>query len=264
VTRSIIVTGGAQGIGEAIARAASAAGYRVGVLDIDADLAHQVAGSLDDAIALPASIEDADAIEAALDVFGTPNALVNNAGIVRFGPLMEQSLDDIRSVLGVNAVGSFVCARACARRMAVAGGGSIVSITSINGMVPGPNAGAYGASKAALNIICQQMSIEWAPLGIKVNTVAPGVVDDGMSAAIHDDAGFRSRRLAQIPAGRFASGDDIANAVLFLCSPEADYITGHQLVVDGGVVNSIIASLRRPATIDGVGDAPTQIGSPER
>jgi len=249
----MIVTGAAAGIGESIARAAAAAGYRVGVLDIDGAAARAVADSLPDAVALEAAVNDPGQIESALDAFGTPDALVNNAGIVRFGTLLDQSVDDWRAVVDVNLSGAFICSTACARRMATAGQGSIVSITSINGIAPGPNAGAYGSTKAAIDMLSQQMSIEWGPLGIRSNTVAPGLIDGGMSAPIFADPEFRRRRSEKVPAGRLGTVEDIAHAVLFLCSDESQYITGHQLVVDGGVINSIIANLPRPASVDGVG-----------
>lgn len=251
--KSMIVTGAGAGIGESIARAAAAAGYRVGVLDTNGDNAVSVAESLPDAVALAAAVNDPAQVEAALDTFGTPDALVNNAGIVRFGPLIDQSIEDIRAVVDVNLVGTFVCSQACARRMAEVGGGSIVSITSINGIAPGPNAGAYGATKAGIHLMAQQMSIEWGHMGVRVNTVAPGLIDGGMSAPIFADPEFRRRRTEKVPAGRLGVVEDIAKAVLFLSSDDADYINGHQLVVDGGVVNSIIAHLPRPASIDGVG-----------
>lgn len=253
MSRSIIITGAGSGIGEAIARAADTAGYRVGVLDIDGDSAAAVAESLSDGVALEAAVNDADQIEAALDTFGTPDALVNNAGVVRFGPLLDQTLDDWRTVVDINLTGAFICSTAVARRMAEAGGGAIVSVTSINGIAPGPNSGAYGSTKAAIAMLSQQMSVEWGPLGIRANTVAPGLIDGGMSAPIFADPEFRRRRTEKVPAGRLGSVEDVARAVLFLCSDEADYITGHQLVVDGGVINSIIANLPRPATVDGVG-----------
>ncbi len=253
MTKSMIVTGAGGGIGESIARAAAVAGYRVGVLDIDGNAAAAVADSLDGAVAIEAAVNDPEQIEAALDSFGTPDALVNNAGIVRFGPLLDQSIDDWRAAVDVNLTGTFVCSTATARRMAESGGGSIVSITSINGIAPGPNAGAYGSTKAGINILSQQMSIEWGAMGIRSNTVAPGLIDGGMSAPIFADADFRRRRTEKVPAGRLGSVEDIARAVLFLCSDDADYITGHQLVVDGGVINSIIANLPRPASVDGVG-----------
>lgn len=254
MTKSMIVTGAGAGIGEAIARAAAGDGYRVGVLDIDGEAADAVAQSLPNAMALEAAVNHADQVERALDAFGeAPEAWVNNAGIVRFGPLLDLSVDDWRAVLEVNLTGAFVCSRAAARRMADAGGGSIVSITSINGIVPGPNAGAYGASKAGIAVVSQQMAIEWGPLGVRVNTVAPGLIDGGMSAPIFADPEFRRRRTSKVPAGRLGTVDDIARAVLYLCSDDADYITGHQLVVDGGVVNSIIANLPRPESVDSVG-----------
>ena len=249
--RSLLVTGGGSGIGEAICRAGAEAGYRVGVLDIDAGAADAVASSLESAVALHAAVDDPAQIEDALDRFGTPDALVNNAGIVRFGPLLEQELSEWRAVVDVNLTGTFVCSTACAKRMAGAGGGAIVSLTSINGIAPGPNAGAYGPTKAAIDLLSQQMSIEWGELGIRVNTVAPGLIDGGMSAPIFADPEFRRRRTEKVPTGRLGTVDDIARAVLFLCSDDADYITGHQLVVDGGVINSIIANLPRPASVDG-------------
>ena len=252
-TPSIIVTGAGAGIGRAIALLAGQHGYRVGVLDVDGDAARTVAAEVDGAIALQAAVNDPAQVEAALDTFGTPTVLVNNAGIVRFGSLLEQSLDDWRSVIDVNLTGMFVCSTACARRMSDNGGGSIVSITSINGIAPGTNAGAYAATKAAIAMASQQMSIEWGPLGIRVNTVAPGLIDGGMSAPIFADPEFRRRRTEKVPAGRLGTVEDVARAVLYLCSGDADYVTGHQLVVDGGVINSIIANLPRPGSVDGVG-----------
>ena len=252
--KSMIVTGAGAGIGAAIAVAGAEAGYRVGVLDIDAEAAFHVAASLPDGVSLAAAVNDPEQIEAALDQFGeTPDAWVNNAGIVRFGPLMGLELDDWRSVIDVNLTGVFIGARAVARRMAKRGSGAIVNITSINGLAPGPNAGAYGASKAGIALVTQQMSIEWGGLGIRVNSVAPGLIDGGMSAPILADPEFRERRTEKVPIGRLGGEDDIAAAVMYLCSDASDYVTGHQLVVDGGIVNSIIATLPRPEAVDGVG-----------
>ena len=166
---------------------------------------------------------------------------------------MGLELDDWRSVIDVNLTGVFIGARAVARRMAKRGSGAIVNITSINGIAPGPNAGAYGASKAGIALVTQQMSIEWGGLGIRVNSVAPGLIDGGMSAPILADPEFRERRTKKVPIGRLGGEDDIAAAVMYLCSDASDYVTGHQLVVDGGIVNSIIATLPRPEAVDGVG-----------
>ena len=193
MSKSIIVTGSGGGIGEAVARSAGSAGYRVGVLDIDRDKAEQVATSLPNAIALHASTADPDQIENAINEFGeTPSALVNNAGIVRFAPLMDLSLDDWKSVIEVNLTGAFICSQIVARRMKDNGGGAIVNMTSIAGIQPNVNGGSYGSGKAGLHLLTRQMSVEWGGFGIRVNSVAPGFIDGGMSAPIFADPEIRS------------------------------------------------------------------------
>ena len=253
--RSLLVTGGAAGIGAEIARLAGAAGYRVGVLDVDGTGAQRVAAEIDGAVALAASVSDEDQIEAALDSFGTPEVLVNNAGIVRFGPLLEHSAADFRAVVAVNLVGTFLCGRAAARRMAAAGGGRIVNMASMNGTAPGPNAGAYASTKAGIIMLTQQMTLEWSQFGIRVNCVAPGLIDGGMSAAINADPVLRAERETAVPRGRLGTTADIAKAVLWLASGESDYVCGQTLLVDGGITMSILSHLPRPAGVDGVGDA---------
>ncbi len=251
--RSMIVTGAGRGIGATIARRAAAEGYRVGILDVDGDAATAVAEACA-GTALAASTNDEAAIGAALDAFGTPDVLVNNAGIVRFGPLLELSLADWQAVLDVNLTGTFVCARAVARRLVAEGRpGSIVNLTSINGIHPGPYAGGYGATKAAVALLTQQLALEVGPKGIRVNAVAPGLIDAGMSEPIYADAEIREARGSKVPLGRLGTADDIADAVLFLASDDAAYVNGHELVVDGAVVISILANLPRPKSVDSVG-----------
>ncbi|MST34344.1 SDR family oxidoreductase, partial [Acidimicrobiaceae bacterium USS-CC1] len=141
-----------------------------------------------------------------------------------------------------------------ARRMAGAGtGGSIVNITSMNGVAPGPNGGAYGATKAGVALLTQQMALEWGPAAIRVNAVAPGVVDAGMNAPILADPAVREARRSKVPLGRLGTAGDIAAAVAWLLSDQASYVTGQNLLVDGGVTMSIIANLPRPQSVDGVG-----------
>lgn len=257
MTQRVIVTGGARGIGAAICRLAASRGATVGVLDIDADAAVATANGLPGAIGLGAAINDETAVVAAFDRFtdevGTPDIVVNNAGIVRFGPLAELSVEDWRSTVDVNLTGTFVVARQAAVRMAANGGGSIVNLTSINGISPGPYAGAYGSTKAAIALLTQQLAIEFGPAGVRVNAVAPGLIDGGMSEPIYADPRTREARSAKVPLGRLGTVDDIARAVLWMASDEAGYITGQNLVVDGGVVMSIIANLPRPASVDSVG-----------
>jgi NAD(P)-dependent dehydrogenase (short-subunit alcohol dehydrogenase family) len=271
--RQAIVTGAGRGIGRAIALAAASSGYRVGVLDHDAALAVAVAAAINDqanghadgngsnsgpereAVPLVADVADEAAVERAVDAFGAvPDLWVNNAGIVRFGPLLDQAVTDWRTVVDVNLTGTFVGARAAARRMVAAGvTGSIVNITSMNGVAPGPNAGAYGATKAAVALLTQQMAVEWGPKGIRVNAVAPGLIDAGMSEPIYADPEFRERRGSKVPLGRLGTAEDVAAVVLFLASPGAAYVTGQNILVDGGVTSNIIGQLPRPEAVDRVG-----------
>ena len=259
---TVVVTGAGRGLGAAIAAAAAEAGWVVGVLDRDADAAGETAATLGGAaVALEADVADPGSVDNALDRFAgvtgraAPDGLVCNAGIVRFGPLLDVTLDDWRAVVDVNVTGTFVTARAVTRRVVAAGRtGSIVIVTSMNGVAPGPNAGAYGTTKAGVARLTQQMALEWGPLGIRVNAVAPGLIDAGMSEPIYADPEIRRRRSGAVPLGRLGTGADVAAAVLFLLSDDAAYVTGTELLVDGGVTMSVIATLPRPRSVDTVGD----------
>ena len=252
--KSLIVTGGANGLGRSIARSASDAGYRVGIIDVNIDALEDAASSIQNTVPLFASVTSSDEITAALDkIEQVPDIWVNNAGIVRFGPLLELSIDDWRAVVDVNLTGTFICSTIVAQAMARRGSGSIVNITSINGIAAGTNSGAYGATKSAISLLTQQMSLEWGELGLRINALAPGLIDGGMSEPIYSDPQFRKLRTEKVPIGRLGIEDDIAQAVLFLGSEKASYITGHELVVDGGIINSIIANLPRPSSVDSVG-----------
>ncbi len=248
-----LVTGAAGGIGAEIARAAARTGHEVVLLDLDGRV-EALASVIRGAVAIVASTTDEAAIDAALDRIGPLDVVVNNAGIVRFGPLVDHAIEQWRSVIDVNLTGTFVVARAAARRwIASARDGCIINITSMNGVMPGPNAGAYGASKAAVALLTQQMALEWGPVGIRVNAVAPGLIDAGMSEPIYADLDVRARRGGRVPLGRLGTAADIASVVLFLASDAAAYVTGQNLLADGGVTMSVIAGLPRPAAVDGVG-----------
>lgn len=255
----VVVTGAGGGLGASIAASLHEAGWTVGALDVDADAAERTAAALGDgAVALVADTTDPAQVERALDVLAerteqrAPDAVVCNAGIVRFGPLVDLDLDAWRAAVDVNLTGTFVTAQAVARRMISAGhGGSVVTITSINGVAPGPGAGAYGATKAGVARLTQQMALEWATHGIRANAVAPGLIDAGMGAPIYADPAVRRQREERVPSGRLGTGDDVAGVVRFLLSDDAGYVNGVELVVDGGVTMSIIASLPRPAAVDG-------------
>ena len=240
-----VVTGAAGDLGAAIAKQAVAAGYRVALFDRDEEKAARVAGELDNASAFGVDVTSEASVAAALEVTGVPDLLVNNAGIVRFGPLLEQSIADFRAALEVDLIGTFIPTWLAARGMVERGSGVIVNITSINSATPGPNAGAYPAAKAAVAKLTQHMALEWGPSGIRVNSVSPGFIDGGMSTAVFRDEAVRAKRENGVPLRRLGTPEDIASAVLFLASDEAAYISGHELVVDGGVVHSLLAQLRR-------------------
>ena len=258
---TVVVTGAGNGLGAAIAAAAGAAGWRVGVLDLDGSAADRIAAEVGaGAVALTADTRDEAAVDAAFDELGratgapAPDALVCSAGVVRFGPLLDLAVGDWRAVVDVNLTGTYITARAAARRMIAAGRpGAIVTVTSMNGVAPGPNAGAYGATKAGIALLTQQMALEWGSRGIRVNAVAPGLIDAGMSEPIYADPEMRARRSARVPLGRLGTADEVADVVLFLLSDRAAYVNGVELLVDGGVTMSVIGTLPRPRSVDSVG-----------
>lgn len=261
MSRAVVVTGAGAGLGAAIAASLAAAGATVGVLDREPEAVARVVAELGDAaVGLVADVGDSPSLEAALDAFAAatgraaPDGLVANAGIVRFGPLLDLDEAAWRTVVDVNLTGTFLSARAVARRMVAEGrGGSIVAITSMNGVAPGPNAGAYGTTKAGVGLLVRQAAIEWGPHGIRINAVAPGLIDAGMSEPIYADDVVRRARTERVPLGRLGTAADVAAMVAFLLSDDAAYVTGTEVLVDGGVTHSAIAALPRPRSVDGVG-----------
>ncbi len=246
MTRQAIVTGAASGIGAAIAAALGEHGYRVGLFDRDGAAAEAMASSIAGAVGIAADVTDEAAVHAAFVRFGeTPDLVVNNAGIVRFGPLADQSVDDFRDVLAVNLVGTYVVTRQAVKQMVVRGSGHVISLTSTNAYSPGPGSGAYPASKAAIAQLMKQFALEYGGAGLRFNSIAPGFVDGGMSTPIYADPKVRQARERGVPLGRLGTTQDIANAVLMLDSDGASYITGIDLLVDGGVTHAVLKNLPR-------------------
>jgi NAD(P)-dependent dehydrogenase (short-subunit alcohol dehydrogenase family) len=243
--QSVIVTGGVGGLGAGIARKFDSEGFRVGVLDIDPARTEAAVAGLSNGVALVADVTDQGAVEAAFARFGAPDVLVNNAGILKVGSLLDQTPAEFRKVLDVHVMGTFTCAWVAAKAMADRGRGAIVNLTSINAITPGPGSGAYPAAKAAIAKLTEHMAVEWGPLGIRVNSVAPGFIDGGMSAPFYADPKVRALRGGAVPNGGLGTVEDIAEAVWFLASANARYVNGHQLVVDGGVCHSLLRALPR-------------------
>jgi gluconate 5-dehydrogenase/2-deoxy-D-gluconate 3-dehydrogenase len=235
-----VVTGGGSGIGRAVAIAFAAAGAQVVVLDAREAAASQVADEIGiSGQAITADVREADAIERAFaDValrYGHIDVLFNNAGINRRHPSLEMTLDDWNAVVAVNMTGMFICARAAVRHMVP--GGRIVNTASMLGLSGGwyPNI-AYQATKGAVVNMTRSWAIEWAPLRIRVNAVAPGPVRTPFIAALTDQPDLVSKFEQLTPLGRLAEVDDVTGPVLFLASPASAMVTGHILPVDGGML----------------------------
>jgi NAD(P)-dependent dehydrogenase (short-subunit alcohol dehydrogenase family) len=250
-----LVTGAAGGLGYAIADHLGEQGYRIALLDVDAAGVLDAAGRLHDARGYACDITDAAQVDQTLarvekDFGSIPDALINNAGIVRFGELLEHSVEDFRKVVDVNLVGTFIMCRAIGGMMAQRGSGAIVNVTSLNAFAPSPDAGAYPATKAAVAKLTEQLALTLGPQGVRVNAVAPGFIDAGMSTPIYQDPENRALRAASVPAGRIGTAEDVAGTVAFLISDQADYIHGQHILVDGGVACSLKRQMPRNAPIE--------------
>ncbi len=233
-----IVTGAARGIGLAIAKKFLEQGYAVALIDIDAaELARADSTLGEHTIAIVCDVSDPRQVNAAVGEvkarFGRIDALVNNAGIAVFKPLLETTHEEWERVLAVNLTGPFLLTQLCAPVMLETSGGSIVNIGSISGLRASTLRVAYGTSKAALAHLTRQQAAELGAMGIRVNLVAPGPVDTAMAKLVHTQD-IRADYHDAIPLNRYGLEEEIAAAVWFLCSDAASYVNGQCLAVDGG------------------------------
>ena len=252
--RVAILTGAAGGIGRAIAQELAAAGVAVAALDRDGGAADALAAALRGqgakAVGIACDIaEEATvrhAFAAARDALGPADILVNNAGILRPGPLSDIPVAEWNALLAVNLTGYLVCAQAVRDQMLTKGGGAIVHIASIAATNPQPRSGAYSPSKAGVAMLSRQLAAEWGPDGIRSNIVSPGLIRTPMSESFYQAAGVLERREAMVPSRRVGTPQDIADAVLFLASRRAAYVTGAELLVDGGLDQVMMGLVPRP------------------
>jgi NAD(P)-dependent dehydrogenase (short-subunit alcohol dehydrogenase family) len=232
IDRVAVVTGAARGIGLAVARRFLDEGYGVALLDIDAPTLARTAATLaprDRVLAVVCDVAEPREVQAAIDRvstrFGRIDALVNNAGVAVFKPMLETTFDEWARVIAVNLTGPFLCTQAAAPVMLRNGGGAVVNIGSISGLRASTLRVAYGTSKAALMHLTKQQAAELGELGIRVNAVAPGPVDTAMAKQVHTPD-IRADYHDAIPLNRYGTEQEIA-AVAFLCSDAASYVSGN-------------------------------------
>jgi len=238
-----IVTASDSGIGKATAVVLAEAGYDLGITwHSDEEGARGTAREVEAAggraevrrMDLSDAAAGAAVIDDLADALGRLDVLVNNAGTGRPKPFLETSLADWRHVLEVDLTGAFVCAQAAARRMAEAGGGRIVNVTSVHEHVPLEGSSSYSAAKGGLGLLTKVMALELAEHGVLVNAVAPGEISTPMTG--QHDVDPRTEDRPGIPLGRPGDAREVASVIRFLASPEASYVTGASFVVDGGLL----------------------------
>lgn len=235
----VIITGGASGIGEATARRFSAEGARVVIADYSehgAALADELGAAGGSALFVRTDVGDSAQVKTlmarTIEVFGRIDILFANAGIAADAPIDQLDEDSWRRTIDINLTGVFLCNKYAAERMVAQGGGVIVNCGSIHSHVGKSGVTAYAVAKGGVKLLTQTLSIDLAPKGIRVNAVCPGYIDTPLLAKAPPEMKAALAKLH--PMGRLGRAEEVANAVLFLASDEASFITGSSLMVDGG------------------------------
>lgn len=236
-----LITGGARGIGKAIAVSLAKRGANLAIADISSESARETAGEISalGVKALPVTLdvsksaEVSRAIEDIVKEFGRLDVLVNNAGITKDGLILRMKEEDWDAVIGINLKGVFLCSKEAVKVMVKQRYGRIVNIASVVAFMGNPGQANYSASKAGIVGLTKTIAKEYASRGITANAVAPGFISTAMTDALAENV--RQEMLKSIPIGKFGSVDDVANAVVFLSSPKTGYITGQVVHVNGGM-----------------------------
>ena len=235
-----LVTGASRGIGAAVARRLDASGVRVALASRNEDDLKAVADGLsNDPVVLPTDLAQPDAAhrlaDAAIEALGGVDVLVNNAGVFAgAGPTSMLTTTDVDAVLAVNVRSALQLAGSLGQHMAGRGGGSIINIASVVATTATPYTALYTASKAALEAATRALAAEWGSAGVRVNSVSPAIVATDMGAFLTGDPDAHARYNSQVPLGRVASPDDVADLVAFLASPAASYVNAADVLLDGG------------------------------
>ena len=249
-----VVTGAAGGIGRGIALALADVGAAVALIDRQEAACRPIVAEIEAvggrAVAIGCDLAVAEEIAAAAErvqiALSPTDILVNNAGLLSPGGMDELTAEAWHATLSVNLTGYFLSAQAFGAQMLARGAGSMVHIASIAASAPQGASGAYSVSKAGIVMLSQQLATEWGPRGVRSNVVSPGLIRTPMSQPFYDAPGVLEARQALVPVRRIGTPADIANAVVFLASARASYVTGDEIVVDGGFTRTIMNVIPRP------------------
>lgn len=248
-----VVTGAGSGIGRAVAGTLALHGARLVLLDRDERTVDEAGAEIraqgGECRSLVCDVSDAAQVNEAgahtLDAFGPAEILVNNAGMIRPGPISDTTPENWTSVLDVNLTGYFLCARTFGAAMRASGKGSIINIASIASTFPTPHTGAYSTSKAGVAMLSHQLAVEWGPDGVRSNAVCPGMILTELSRPMYSRPGVMESRSAAVPLRRIGTPAEVAEVVLFLASGRSAYVNGAEINVDGGFSRNLLGMIPR-------------------
>ncbi|MCW2976610.1 MAG: short-chain dehydrogenase/reductase [Actinomycetia bacterium] len=249
-----VVTGAGGGLGASVAEELARAGAELVLLDVSMDALGPICDTLEQTtgmrpVAIACDVSDADRVDAVQreveERVGPCTVLVNNAAVYLRAPLEEHSLELWDTTLSVNLRGYFLCTRAFGRSMIAQRSGSIVNVSSIAAQGPTPGAVSYCVSKAAIIALTRQTALEWGGYGVRANAVSPGFMSTPMSSAFGSDDLYKARE-QRVPVGRVGTTAEVARVIGFLAGPDASFISGVNVTVDGGLTQTLSQTFPRP------------------